>query len=55
MENGRQETDRSNEALYSATCLEKVLPIISHKTELLGHFVDFAGNTKNKYCSDLST
>ena len=49
--NGRQDSDRSNEALYSATCLEKALPTIPHRTEFLGDFTDFAGNTKNKYCS----
>ena len=44
--NGRQDSDRSNEALYSATCLEKALPTIPHRTEFLGDFTDFAGNTK---------
>ena len=44
--NGRQDSDRSNEALYSATCLEKSLPTIPHRTEFLGDFTDFAGNTK---------
>jgi len=41
--NGRQDSDRSNEALYSATCLEKALPTIPYRTEFLGDFTDFAG------------
>jgi len=41
--NGKRDSDRGNEALYSTTCLEKALPTIPHKTEFLGDFADFAG------------